>query len=78
MMNDCEFSTPMVADPACSTEVTVTTLQPEVLSSPVVEQLPVTGSFTGPLLALAAVIFVFGLCLHQISVMWQEDEDNDV
>ena len=59
----CPFSSPAVASPECSTEVTTgsltTTAQPQPAPSP--ETLPVTGAGTAALLVLASMLLLMGI-----------------
>ena len=71
-MTTCDFSTPAVAAPECSTEVSTGTLVPSTLPR-TPETLPVTGVDSGALLAVGFGLFVIGW-LPQI-VRWKIRRD---
>ena len=59
----CPFSSPAVASPECSTEVTPATLTPTVQSqpAPLAETLPVTGTVTTAVLVTGYFLIIMGL-----------------
>ena len=77
--SNCTFSTPEVADPACSTDVATYTLQPEQSSFPTIEVLPVTGLGMTSVLMLVGMVGVllgmFVLALAQLAQDFRRDDE---